>query len=192
MEIQNYEMKPLFTIHAGEYLFANEFYRKYPNYNLWIPAKDEGIDFLISDPKNEKTLSIQVKYSRDYNVLQLDDVLRTRLKTIGWFHLNRKKLQDSKADYWVLINYEGFTKATDFFFIRPNILFNVYSSLGRKGDIIDSYLWVMQDRNKAYETRGINKSEKNEILMGNCPNTYRNFSYFLNKWEVIQKSFTIT
>jgi hypothetical protein len=184
-------MKPIFTIHGGEYLFANEFKRRFPSLKLWLPVDDEGIDFLITDDKNTRPLGMQIKYSRDYNPLQVNNNIRTNLKTLGWFHLNRSKLQNSKANYWVLINYEGFTKTMDFFFIKPKVLLNIYNKLGRKGKIIDSYLWVMNNINKSYETRGLSKAAQSLILTGQNNNKYRDFTTFLDKWDIIKKHFKL-
>jgi hypothetical protein len=41
-------MKPLFTIHAGEYLVGLHV-QKSLKLNAWIPAKDTGIDLLVTD-----------------------------------------------------------------------------------------------------------------------------------------------
>ncbi len=62
-------MKPLFTIHAGEYLTGEYIEKKYPDWNVWIPSKDTGIDFLITNKQNKKSVSIQVKFSKDWNKL---------------------------------------------------------------------------------------------------------------------------
>jgi len=184
-------MRPIFTIHGGEYLFANEFEKRYPSLKLWIPAKDVGIDFLITNESNSKALSVQVKYSRDYNILQIDSNIRSNLKSLGWFHLNRDKLKTSKADYWVLLNYEGKTKTTDFFFIKPKNLLKRYNNLGRNGKIIDSYLWVLGKTKHAYETRGLRSNAQTMILSGRNNNRNRNFTIFLDRWNVINKYFNV-
>ena len=59
-------MKPLFTIHAGEYLVGSYIEKKYSNWHLWVPSKDTGIDLLVTNKNNSKTSSIQVKFSKDY------------------------------------------------------------------------------------------------------------------------------
>jgi hypothetical protein len=41
-------MTPIFTIHAGEYLVGEYLQKKYPQWDLWVPAKDRGIDLLAS------------------------------------------------------------------------------------------------------------------------------------------------
>ena len=55
-------MKPIFTIHAGEYLVASYIEQKFKRFNVWIPSKDTGIDLLITDSNNKKTVSLQVKF----------------------------------------------------------------------------------------------------------------------------------
>jgi predicted helicase len=71
-------LKQLFTIHAGEFLVANEIEHKFRRANVWIPAKDTGIDLLVSNSDNTKTVSLQVKFSRDYLVTNLKDAVFQR------------------------------------------------------------------------------------------------------------------
>jgi hypothetical protein len=68
-------VKPLFTVHAGEFLVAHEIESEFPRVNLWVPAKDTGVDLLVSDKSNKTTLSLQVKFSRDYLVTHMKDVV---------------------------------------------------------------------------------------------------------------------
>ena len=41
-------MKPIFTIHAGEYLVGTYIEKNFKKYNVWFPSKDRGIDLLVS------------------------------------------------------------------------------------------------------------------------------------------------
>jgi len=59
-------MRPLFTVHAGEFLVGDRIERAFPSLNVWISAKDTGVDPLITDHSGQKTVSLQVKLSRDY------------------------------------------------------------------------------------------------------------------------------
>ena len=59
-------MKPIFTVHAGEFVFGEYIEKNFRRLRLWVPTKDTGIDFLISDLTGKKTVSVQVKMSRDY------------------------------------------------------------------------------------------------------------------------------
>lgn len=59
-------MRPIFTIHAGEYLVATEIERAFPHLQIWIPSKDTGVDLLVTDREQTKVASLQVKFSKDY------------------------------------------------------------------------------------------------------------------------------
>ncbi|SRR5579872_284469 len=61
-------MKPILSVHAGEYLTGSCIERKFRHVNLWVPAKDTGIDLLVSNRANRKTVSLQVKFSKDFLV----------------------------------------------------------------------------------------------------------------------------
>ena len=47
-------MRPLFTIHAGEFVVGDYIERKFRRVNLWVPSRDTGTDLLVTDSKNEK------------------------------------------------------------------------------------------------------------------------------------------
>ncbi len=57
-------MKPIFTIHAGEYLFGSYIEKNFKNLNVWVPTKDTGIDFLVSDASNKKTITLTKIHGR--------------------------------------------------------------------------------------------------------------------------------
>ena len=42
-------MKPLFTIHAGEFLVASYIEQKFKDYLVWLPSRDSGVDLLLTD-----------------------------------------------------------------------------------------------------------------------------------------------
>ena len=60
-------MKPVYTIHAGEYFVGSHIEKIRSKWHVWFPSKDTGIDLLISNANNSKTVSIQVKSSKDYS-----------------------------------------------------------------------------------------------------------------------------
>ncbi len=45
----HYVMKPLFTIHGGEYLVGSYIERHFKRVNVWVPSRDTGVDLLVSD-----------------------------------------------------------------------------------------------------------------------------------------------
>jgi len=52
-------MKPLFTIHAGEYLVGSHIEQKFRRVNVWVPSRDTGVDLLVSDRRNRHAVSLQ-------------------------------------------------------------------------------------------------------------------------------------
>src|SRR4051794_14495004 len=98
-------MKPIFTIHAGEYLVASEIEKKFRDYFIWLPSKDSGIDLLITNYNNTKTVSLQVKFSKDFNTTHAKEIFRPDIRGTGWWTLNSEKIQNSRADLWVFILY---------------------------------------------------------------------------------------
>ena len=61
-------MRSLFTIHGGEYLVGSKLESHKRKPNVWIPTKDIGVDLLVSCKKSKNTSTIQVKFSKDYNI----------------------------------------------------------------------------------------------------------------------------
>jgi hypothetical protein len=49
-------MRPLFTLHAGEFLVGEYIERTFPSLNVWVPAKDTGVDLLITDESAQMSL----------------------------------------------------------------------------------------------------------------------------------------
>ena len=41
-------MKSLFSIHEGEFLVGDHITRKRRAYDVWLPAKDSGVDLLVT------------------------------------------------------------------------------------------------------------------------------------------------
>jgi hypothetical protein len=60
-------MKCLYTVHAGEYLVGTQVEKEIDGASVWLPSKDQGIDLLITNPKNGRMVALQVKLSRDYH-----------------------------------------------------------------------------------------------------------------------------
>ena len=49
-------MKPMFTIHEGEFLVGDYINRNLKDkYEVWVPTKDEGTDLLVTHRKKNRT-----------------------------------------------------------------------------------------------------------------------------------------
>jgi hypothetical protein len=62
-------MRPIFTVHAGEYLVGTYIEENLPHLNVWIPSRDIGTDLLVTDSTNKRAVSLQVKFSKDFMAL---------------------------------------------------------------------------------------------------------------------------
>ena len=130
--------------------------------NVWIPTKDTGIDLLVSNSDNTKTVSLQVQFSRDYLVTNMKDaVLLTELRACGWWTPTRRQIEKSRAPYWVFVLVGFANRSTDFIIIKPADLLkrlDVIPVHGKTAKKFQSYLWVTQ-QGRCYDTRGLNRSD---------------------------------
>lgn len=180
-------MKPLFTIHAGEFLVDCEIERKFRRVNVWIPAKDTGIDLLVSNNDNSKTVSLQVKFSRDYLVTHLKEAAFQReLRACGWWTPTRQQIKKSRAQYWIFVLVGFANRSTDFIIITPDDLLKRLDAIhGKTAKKFQSYLWVTQ-QGKCYETRGLHLADRLLIAEKKFSNEPRDFTKYLNNWTPIK------
>jgi len=178
-------MRPLFTIHAGEFVVGDYIERKFQRVNLWVPSRDTGTDLLVTDSKNKKAVSLQVKFSRDFLATHMASVFQKPLRACGWWALNREKIAKSKADYWVFVLVGFERRSTDFVLIKPSELLTRLDAIHGKGKIIQSYLWVTE-KNRCWETRGLKRQDHLAIAQGQYSNSKRDLSAYLNNWNPVQ------
>jgi hypothetical protein len=178
-------MRPLFTIHAGEFVVGDYIERNFRQVNLWMPSRDTGIDLLVTDSKNEKTVSLQVKFSRDFLTTHMAAIFQKPLRACGWWTLNREKIAKSKADYWVLVLVGFERRSTDFVIIKPSDLLKSLELIHKKEKTIQSYLWVTK-KNRCWESRGLKRQDQLAVAQGIYSNADRDFSSYLNNWEPIR------
>ena len=137
-------MKPLFTVHAGEYLTAEHIERNYPHLHVWVPTRDVGVDLLVSNPRNKKQLSLQVKYSKDFRVTHVAAGLQSSLRACGWWTLRADKIAASPADYWVMVLY-GFARGSiDYIVIKPSELLARLQCIHGNMERVQTYLWTTE------------------------------------------------
>ena len=96
-------MRPIFTIHAGEFLLGAHLEAAFKGINIWVPTKDTGVDLLMTDRGNKKAVSFQVKFSRDFLTTHMEAMFQNPLRVCGWFSLERRKIERSPANYWVFV-----------------------------------------------------------------------------------------
>ncbi len=180
-------MKPLFSVHAGEYLTGSHIERQFRHVNLWVPAKDTGIDLLVSDRRNRRAISLQVKFSKDFLVTHMrgPEFQRT-LRACGWWTLSSDKLNRSPADYWVFV-LQGFANSSvDFVLIPPQELSRRLRRIHGRQKIFQVYLWVTKS-GRCWESRGLKRSDRLLITDGRFAHRYRDFTDWLNAWSPVAR-----
>lgn len=106
------------------------------------------------------------------------------MKACGWWTINRKKLADSRAQFWIFVLL-GFRAGHDFAIIRPQDLLQRLDDLfGGKPATFQSYLWVTK-QGKCWEARGLNSGDKSRLSAGDYENAQRDLTDCLNNWKPI-------
>ena len=179
-------MRPLFTVHAGEYLVGAHIERSFKGTNVWVPVRDTGVDLLVSDEANTKTISLQVKFSKDFLVTHHGPEFQKALRACGWWTINRAKLAKSPAAYWVFV-LQGFaSRSTDFLVIPREELLRRLDAIHGQQKLFQMYLWTTE-RNMCWETRGLSRAEELQVAQGTFADTSRNLSQWLNNWKPVEQ-----
>ncbi len=177
-------MKPLFTIHAGEFLVASYIEQQFKDYLVWLPSRDSGVDLLVTDKHSTRAVSVQVKFSRDFLATHMADALRPGLKACGWFTLNQQKLSQSTAKFWIFVLYPFNQKEVDFVIATPSTMLGVLSSLHGKQNSVQSYVWVTRSK-RCWETRGLSRKDQLLVSKDLYQNPARDLTKYLNNWNPI-------
>ena len=177
-------MQPLFTLHAGEYLVGAFIEQRFKKTNVWVPVRDTGIDLLVSDPRNRATVSLQVKFSKDFLVTHMRTEFQEQLRACGWWAINREKLAQSPADYWVFV-LQGFaSRSTDFVVVPRQDLLRRLTDIHGARKTMQTYIWVTRDQ-RCWETRGLKRADQLLVAEGGYEHRDRDLTEWLNNWEPI-------
>ena len=174
-------MRPIFTIHAGEYLVGTKIEESFPNLRVWIPSRDSGVDLLVTDSHHNKVASLQVKFSKGYLGTVTKSFVTPEIESGGWWTLKRKKLQASLADLWVMVLYQFQTRKFDFVVVSPRELLSRYDRISGATEVIQSYFWVTR-QGRCWETRGLGKADLERVCLGKFQSQARDFTRYLNAW----------
>lgn len=182
-------MRPLFTIHAGEYLTGLHIQQRFPKFNVWVPAKDAGIDLLVTDRENRRTVSLQVKYGKDFLPGKSAKV-QEKLRCLSWFTLNCKKMEQSPAELWVFVLHSFKKDEPDFVILPKAELCERLSQLHSFGNReIQSYL-CSTESGLCWEVRVPRHDQVlGQIADGAYNEPSRDFTKYLNNagWEALTK-----
>lgn len=178
-------MKPIFTIHAGEFVFGEHVENNFRGLKLWVPAKDTGIDFLVTDSTSKKTVSVQVKMSRDYRPPLAISEFDRSLIAAGWFVFSHSALESSPADFWsiILISHERKSKPI-FLNVSPVELLHCLIKTHGKQKNYHLYPWLFAD-GRCIEGRGMKESDKKAFIAKEYDIGSRDLSAFNENWDFL-------
>lgn len=175
-------MKPIFTIHEGEFLVGDYISRKLgKRYDVWVPTKDDGLDLLVTPKKGDgRPVSLQVKFSRSYKI---PAELVGRVQATSWYSLNVDKIRTSRADLWVFVIIT--LRHDPHFVVIPTkeLRKRILAKSGKRWDL---YLWVYPGK-KCYNTRDIGNVDRIAALKRGIGDTKRDFSEWLDNWSLLDK-----
>jgi len=175
-------MKPIFTIHEGEFLAGDYINRKLGHkYNVWVPTKDSGVDLLVTCKQHEgKSVGLQVKFSRSFDIRE---ELARHLVATSWFRLEPAKVRKSRADLWVFVILT--LKHEQYFVIIPKqeLRRRIPRNSGKRWDL---YLWVY-DNGSCYQVRDLNTEERLETIHRGVRDRRRDFSEWLENWKLLEE-----
>lgn len=191
LHVNYYVMRPLFTVHAGEFIVGEFIEQNFRNLNVWIPSKDTGIDFLVTDQKNTKTVSLQVKLSKDYKNPEALDDFQHGLDAAGWLTLSHDKIKESQANYWVfvLVSHERKMKL-QFIIITPDELLKRLSAIHPDKKSYHFYPWIITTKQKskiAIHGRGLSNEKKQLLVEKGVQEEDRDLTSFLNNWKELEE-----
>lgn len=185
-------MKPICTIHAGEYLVGEHLEKRYSKngWRIWTPGKDTGIDLLVTSADCRKTFSIQVKFSKSYPQ-------KFECDASGWWNVKRDAIAKSDADCWVFVfpvwprnmDEENATRVLGvedcrFVVIDPEKLLKRLELIHPDVKAGGTYkIYLTQKGENVLETREI--KEKIEGVWKDKKHP-RNLSAFLDNWEPLE------
>ena len=181
-------MRSIFTVHAGEFIVGEHLERSYEGINIWVPAKDTGIDLLVTNSTNSKGVSFQVKFSRDFLTTDIGPEFQTPMRVCGWFTLTPTKIEKSSAQFWLFVLIGSKTRSRDYVLIEPSELLkrlkDVHPQDYARGKF-QVYLWVTE-KGRCWETRGLARDDQLRIAEGKFQNTERDLTKYLNNWKMIE------
>jgi hypothetical protein len=185
--VESRPMRPLFTIHVGEYLVGSYIEQHFRHVNVWLPSRDTGVDLLVSDSHSRRAVSLQVKFSKDFLATHMGVEFQKNLRACGWWTIDRAKLRSSPANFWVFVLVGFDRRSTDFIIIPPKALLRRLESIhGSRTRIIQSYLWVTE-RRQCWETRGLGRGDQLKVANGEYRDTRRDLRRWLNAWTPIAR-----
>lgn len=184
-------MRPLFTIHAGEFLVGEYLEKRFPGLNIWIPTKDTGVDLLATNPRTRQMCTLQVKLTRDYKAQDALDDFQRGLEAGGWLALRHEAIERSTADYWVIVLVSHERRRNPIYLVvPPTALLRSLEAERGKATSYHFYPWVLRsgpaEKRVALNGRGMGQAQRAALAAGTLHPGARDLSAFLDAWGPLE------
>ncbi len=175
-------MKPIFTIHEGEFLAGDHISRMLGHkYDVWVPTKDSGVDLLVTRKRPRGTaVGLQVKFSRSF---EIHEELTRHVLATSWYTLDPRKIRQSQADLWIFV-FMTLRHERHFVLIpTAELRKRIPRGCGRKWNL---YLWAYAD-GSCYQVRDLSLEERLSAVHRGVQDRNRDFSQWLENWKLLEK-----
>lgn len=175
-------MKPLFTIHEGEFLVGDRINRGLGRkFEVWVPTKDDGVDLLVTrKDRRGRAVGLQVKFSRSFSIRE---EFARHLVATSWYTLDPKKIRASRADIWVFVILT--LRHEEHFVLVPTK--ELLKLVPRGGSRVwNLYLWVFDD-GTCYQVRDLSNEERVNVMHHGVRDRRRDYSEWLEGWELLEQ-----
>lgn len=174
-------MKPIFTIHEGEFLVGDHINRKLGHkFDVWVPTKDSGLDLLVTRKRRQgKAVTLQVKFSRAFDV---HEELKRHVVATSWYTLDPRKIRESQADLWVFVILT--LRHEQYFIVVPKR--ELQKRAPRGGGKWNLYLWVYAD-GSCYQVRDLSLEERLRAVHRGVRDPRRDFTQWFDNWKLLEK-----
>jgi len=175
-------MKPIFTIHEGEFLVGDHINRALGHrFNVWVPTKDVGVDLLVTRRDGAgKAVGLQVKFSRSFDI---PEELTRHVLATSWYTLDPKKVRRSQADLWVFVFMT--LRHETYFVVIPTTELQKRMPRGPGGKW-NLYLWAYAD-GSCYQVRNLNLMGRLSAVRRGVQDPKRDFSKWFDNWKLLEK-----
>ena len=175
-------MKPIFTIHEGEFLAGDKINRTFGRkYDVWVPTKDHGVDLLVTRKgRKGRAAALQVKFSRSFDI---PPELARHVVATSWFRLEPRKIRKSAADLWVFVILTLRHEQHFLLVPRRELQKRVPRSASKRWDM---YLWVYGD-GSCYQVRDLDPDERLDTVRHGVHDPHLDFSDWLENWGLLEK-----
>ena len=159
----------------------------FKDWSLWIPTKDVGVDFLVTNRDNHRSASLQVKYGKDFLPGKPKD-LQKQFRCLSWFTLDEKKLDQSHAEFWVFVLHSFTSDNPDFVVIPKAELRQLAKRIQVSRGKMQVYLSSTKDR--CWQTRGLGLAAMRQLAAGAYRKPIIEFTPYLNDngWAALART----